>query len=377
VARRLMSPYAVSVSTMSRTKGSPSSGGTSGEENMKALVYRAPQQIEVVEVPKPRIEKPTDAILRVTTAAICGSDLHIYHGTLAAAEGLIVGHEFVGVVDEMGSAVEGFNIGQRVFVDAGLRCLACEACKRQLPICPNGGIFGNAAPWGTLQGGQAEFVRVPFAQRIMHPIADHLADEDVILLTDNMVTGYCAAEWGHIQPGDTVVVYGCGVVGLCAQVAARLFAAGRIFAVDRLPYRLEIARKLGSIPIDASSEDAPTRVRQETGLFGAPVVIEAVGARATLEMAFQSVRPGGTVSVVGVFTEDATLPMTMLSLTGVTIRMGLSTGQCLPRLLTMVESGELDLKFVFTHSLPLSEGSRAYQLFDKREEQALKVLLKP
>jgi alcohol dehydrogenase len=138
-----------------------------------------------------------------------------------------------------------------------------------------------------------------------------------------------------------------------------------------------MAKKVGSIPIDASSEDPPTRVRQETGLFGAPVVIEAVGARATLEMAFQSVRPGGTVSVVGVFTEDVTLPMTMFYLSSMKIRMGLASPECLPRLLAMVEGGSLDLKFVFTHSLPLSEGVRAYRLFDKREEEALKVLLKP
>jgi alcohol dehydrogenase len=346
------------------------------KKSMKALVYRAPERVEVAEVPKPRIEKPADAIVRVTTAGICGSDLHIYHGALSAVEGLIVGHEFVGVVDELGSAVEGFAVGQRVFVEAGLRCGICEACKRQLPFCPNGGIFGFSTPFGTLQGGQAEFVRVPFAQQIMHTIADHLADEDVILLTDNLPTGYTAAEWGNIQPGDTVVIYGCGVVGLCAQVAARLFGAGRVFAVDRLPYRLETAKKVGSIPIDASSEDPPTRVRQETGLIGAPVVIEAVGARATLEMAFQSVRPQGTVSVVGVFTEDATIPMSVLT-PGVTVRSGLASTLCLPRLLTMVESGGLDMKFVFSHTLPLSEGARAYRLFDKKEEQTLKVLLKP
>ena len=344
---------------------------------MKALVYRAPERVEVVEVPKPRIEKPTDAILRVTTAAICGSDLHVYHGLLSAVDGLILGHEFVGVVDEVGAAVEGLAVGQRVFVEAGLRCGVCEPCKMQLPFCPSGGIFGFSGPFGTLQGGQAEFVRVPFAQRITHPVADHLADEDVILLTDNMITGYSAAEWGNIQPGDTVVVYGCGVVGLCAQVAARLFGAGRVFAVDRLPYRLEMAKRVGSIPIDASSEDSPTRVRQETGLIGAPVVIEAVGARATLEMAFQSVRPQGTVSTVGVFTEDVTLPMSVFSVAGVTFRSGLASPQSLPRLLTMVEKGTLDLGFVFTHTLPLSEGARAYHLFDKKEEQALKVLLKP
>jgi threonine dehydrogenase-like Zn-dependent dehydrogenase len=344
---------------------------------MKALVYRAPERVEVVEAPKPRIEKPTDAILRVTTAAICGSDLHVYHGLLSAVDGLILGHEFVGVVDEVGAAVEGLAVGQRVFVEAGLRCGVCEPCKLQLPFCPNGGIFGFSGPFGTLQGGQAEFVRVPFAQRIMHPMADNLADEDVILLTDNMVTGYSAAEWGNIQPGDTVVVYGCGVVGLCAQAAARLFGAGRVFAVDRLPYRLEMAKRVGSIPIDASSEDPPTRVRQETGLIGAPVVIEAVGARATLEMAFQSVQPQGTVSTVGVFTEDVTLPMSVFSVAGVTFRSGLASPQSLPRLLTMVEKGTLDLRFVFTHTLPLSEGARAYRLFDKKEEQALKVLLKP
>jgi threonine dehydrogenase-like Zn-dependent dehydrogenase len=261
-------------------------------------------------------------------------------------------------------------------VEAGLRCGVCEPCKRQLPFCLNGGIFGFSTPLGTLQGGQAEFVRVPFAQRIMHPIADHLTDEDVILLTDNMLTGYTAAEWGSIQPGDTVVVYGCGVVGLCAQVTAQLFGPGRVFAVDRLPYRLEMAKRVGSIPIDASSEDPPTRIRQETGLLGAPVVIEAVGARATLEMAFQSVRPQGIVSVVGVFTEDATIPMSVLT-PGVTVRTGLASSLCLPRLLTMVESGGLDMKFVFSHTLPLSEGARAYRLFDKKEEQALKVLLKP
>jgi len=343
---------------------------------MKALVYRAPERVEVAEVPKPCIEKPTDAILRVTTAGICGSDLHVYHGLLSPVDGLILGHEFVGVVDELGSAVEGFTVGQRVFVEAGLRCGVCEPCKRQLPFCLNGGIFGFSTPLGTLQGGQAEFVRIPFAQRIMHSMPDHLTDEDVILLTDNLPTGYTAAEWGNIQPGDTVVVYGCGVVGLCAQVAAQLFGAGRVFAVDRLPYRLEMAKKAGSIPIDASAEDPPTRILQETGLVGAPVVIEAVGNPATLQMAFQSVRPLGTVSVVGVFTEDATIPMSVL-VPGVTVRTGLASTLCLPRLQTMVEGGELDLKFVFSHTLPLSEGARAYQLFDKKEEQALKVLLKP
>lgn len=344
---------------------------------MKALVYRAPEEVEVAEVPEPRIEKPTDAVVRVTTASICGSDLHIYHGALGAVEGLVLGHEFVGVIDEVGPAVEGFAVGQRVLIEPGLRCGACESCRSQLPFCANGGIFGVASPRNTLQGGQAEFVRLPFAQHIMLPIPDHLTDEDVILLTDAMVTGYCGAEWGTIQPGETVVVYGCGTVGLCAQIAARLFGAARVFAVDRLSYRLELAKRLGSIPIDASSEDAPARIRQETASVGAPVIIEAVGARETLEMAFRSVRPGGTVSVVGVFTEDVTLPMAMFSVTNVTLRAGIVDQESRPRLLAMVERGDLDLTFAFSHTLPLSEAARAYRLFDRKEDGALKILLKP
>jgi alcohol dehydrogenase len=277
---------------------------------MKAVVYRAPGQVEVAEVPKPRIEQATDAVVRVTTASICGSDLHIYHGLLSAVDGLTLGHEFVGTIDATGGAVQEFQVGERVMVDAAFRCGVCENCKNDLPGCPNGGVFGTSSPLNTLQGGQAEYVRVPFAQGIMHRVPEHLADEDVIFLTDNLPTGYTGARWGEIRPGETVAVFGCGPVGLCAQLCARMFGPARVFAVDLLPYRLEVARKVGSIPIDASREDAPTRLRRETGLVGVDVAIETSGARAALEAAFASVRPQGRVAVVGVFTEPVTLPST-------------------------------------------------------------------
>jgi alcohol dehydrogenase len=344
---------------------------------MKAVVYKAPGKVEVVEKPKPKIEQATDAVVRVTTASICGSDLHIYHGLLSAVEGLTVGHEFIGVVDELGDGVQGFEAGERVMVQAGFSCGVCESCKNQLPGCPNGGIFGFSGPMGTIQGGQAEYVRVPFAQRIMHKLPEHVDDEAAIFLTDSMVTGYTAAQWGEILPGDTVAVFGCGTIGLCAQLCAKLFGASRIFAVDLTPYRLEVARKIGSIPIDASSEDPATRLRGETGLMGVDVAIEAVGARAALEAAFASVRFLGRVSVVGVLSEPVSLPYPFFSVSNVTIRSGLADVQNLPRVIALVESGSLDPKFLISHTLPLTEAPRAYELFDRKEENALKILLKP
>lgn len=341
---------------------------------MKAITYQGPRRVELSEVERPRIEQPTDAIVRVTTASICGSDLHIYHGLISNVPGLILGHEFVGVVEEAGPAVD-FRPGERVMVEAGLRCGQCDPCKRGQG-CLYGGIFGTATPLGTLQGGQAEYVRVPFAQKIMHRIADDLTDEDVILLTDNFPTGYTAATWANIQPGDTVVVYGCGAVGLCAQISAQRYGAARVFAVDRVPERLAMAQRLGSIPLDLSKEDPAARVRAETGQWGADSAIEAVGSRAALESAFGAVRPGGTVSVVGVFTEPVTLPIQMFVLTGVTIRAGLGEVAQLPRLLRLVESREVDLKPIITHTLPLADAPRAYELLDGRSGGMVKLVLK-
>lgn len=344
---------------------------------MKALVYKAPSRVEVTDVDKPRIEQPTDAIVRVTTAGICGSDLHIYHGAPFAAEGLTVGHEFVGLVDELGPAVQNFEFGERVYVEAGFRCGICEPCKQQLPFCPNGGIFGTATPLGTLQGGQAEFVRVPMAQRIMHKFPEHLSDEDVILLTDNLPTGYTAADWGAIRPGDVVAAYGCGPVGLCALACVKMFDPARVYAIDLLDYRLEAAQKLGCIPINASKEDPVARIRMDTTLVGADVALETVGAPATLTNAFRTVKPGGTVSSVGIFGQDVTIPITELMVPTLTLRMGIASAESLPRLQAKVERGELDLKFILTHTFPLAEGARAYELFDRKEDNVLKVLLKP
>ncbi len=342
---------------------------------MKAITYKAPREVELSDVERPRIEKPTDAIVRVTSASICGSDLHIYHGLISNVPRLILGHEFVGVVEEAGAAVE-FRPGDRVAVEAGLRCGQCDLCKRDQG-CLYGGIFGFSTPLGTLQGGQAEFVRVPFAQKIMHRIPEGLADEDVLLLTDNFPTGYTAASWANIQPGDTVMVYGCGAVGLCAQIAAARFGARRVFAVDRVPERLALAERLGSVPVDFSAEDPAARIRQETAGLGADSAIEAVGSPAALESAFTAVRPRGTVSVVGVFTEAVTLPMQMLVLTGITVRAGLGEVSHLPHVLRLVESREVDLRPIISHTMSLADAPKAYRMLDNREAGMIKVVLKP
>ncbi len=341
---------------------------------MKAVVYRGPRQVELDDVERPRIEKPTDAIVRVTTASICGSDLHIYHGLLSDSPGLILGHEFVGIVDEVGDAVD-FRPGDRVMVEAGVRCGQCDQCKRERG-CAYGGIFGTASIFNTLQGGQAEYVLVPFAQKIMHLIAEGLTDEDVILLTDNFPTGYTGASWADIQPGDTVAVWGCGAVGLCAQLSARLMGAGRVFAIDRVPERLALAERLGSIPIDFSKEDPAARLRGETGDWGIDAAVEAVGSPAALESAAAAIRPGGTIGVVGVFTEPVSLPIPMFVIMGVTVRAGLGQVSALARLLRLVESRAVDLKQIITHTLPLSEAAKAYEMLDSRSGGMVKLVLK-
>jgi len=345
---------------------------------VKAAVFKGPRRIEVENVDKPQIQKPADAIVRVTAASICGSDLHIYHGLNGAAENLIVGHEFMGIVDELGEPSDGIQIGEKVFVDAGVSCLACDSCKNGFAtMCPNGGIFGVASAFWTLNGGQAEYVRVPYAQRHMHRIPQGISDEDALLLTDNAVTAYCAVEWGEVRPGDIVAVYGCGPVGLLTIAMAKLFRPAKIYAIDTVDYRLEAARRLGCLTLNPSQEDPAQRIWTDTMMAGANVVIETSGARAALENAFIAVGLNGRLSVISVFEEEATIPMSKLSVFGVTMRSGLTDSQARPKLIRLIQAGELDLKFVFTHTMPLVETGRAYEMLDRKEDGVVKIILKP
>jgi alcohol dehydrogenase len=349
-------------------------------QTMKAMVYRGVGRILLEEVPRPRILEPTDAIVRVTSAAICGSDLHILRGDYSVNEGTIIGHEFLGVVEQVGDHVTDFRPGERVLVFPGFRCGACEPCLRGMAMaCVKGGIFGNPTPYGSLDGAQAEYVRVPLAHKTLHRIPEGLTDEDVMLVTDMLPTGYFAAENGDIKPGDTVAVFGCGPVGLCAQICAQLFGPSKVFAVDMVDYRLKMAERLGSIPIDASEVDAPMRIRELTDGLGVNVAIEAVGSAATFNGCLQSARMTSNISIVGIFNEPIELPMQVLCITNKRITMGLPhrLPEYVPMLLELIKAGRVDAKPIITHTFPLSQGERAYELFDKRLDGALKVVLKP
>lgn len=350
------------------------------EETMKAMVYRGVGQILLEDVPKPKIIDPTDAILRVTSTAICGSDLHILLGDFSVDVGTIIGHEFLGIVEEVGDHVTAFAPGDRVLVLPGFRCEICEGCRKGIPMgCEKGGIFGNPTPYGSIHGGQAEFVRVPFAQRIMVPIPEELTDEQVMLVTDMLPTGYFGAENGDIQPGDTVAVFGCGPVGLCAQISAQMFGPSKVFAVDLLDYRLEVAEKFGSIPINAAEVDAPTRIRELTDGLGVNVAIEAIGAPAAFYGCLMSARVKSNISVVGIFSEGVELPLNTLCITNKRITMGLpiKLAEYVPMMIKQIQAGKIDTSPIISHVLPLSDGERAYDMFANKLDGALKIVLKP
>ncbi|MBI5116042.1 alcohol dehydrogenase catalytic domain-containing protein [Candidatus Poribacteria bacterium] len=349
-------------------------------QTMKAMVFRGVGRIVLEDVPRPVMSEPTDAIVRVTSTAICGSDLHILRGDYGVDEGTIIGHEFLGVIDKVGEHVTDFKWGERVLVHPGFRCGTCESCLKGNPLgCQKGGVFGNPTAFGSLNGGQAEYVRVPLAQKIMHRIPEGMTDEDVMLVTDMLPTGYFAAENGDIKPGDTVAVFGCGPVGLCAQMCAQLFGPSKVFAVDLVEYRLKMAERLGAIPVDSSKVDPVTRIHELTDGLGVNVAIEAIGTPATFYGCLQAARLTSNISIVGIFSEPVELLMPVLCLTNKRITMGLphKLPEYIPKLLDLIKAGRIDARPIITHILPLSKGEYAYDIFDKKLDGALKVVLKP
>jgi S-(hydroxymethyl)glutathione dehydrogenase/alcohol dehydrogenase len=385
---------------------------------MKAVVFHRPKDVRVDTVPDPKIEHPRDAILRVTATAICGSDLHIYNGAFPQLRPMVLGHEFMGIVEEVGKDVRNLVRGDRVVVPFPIACGLCWFCERGWPTqCehsnpdhygPEGGLlgdkggalFGYTDLYGGYAGGQAELVRVPFADYGPRKVPDGLRDEQVLFLSDILPTGYCAIEWADLKPGETVAVFGCGPVGLMAQKVARLKGAKRVFGVDLVPERLRMAAvAAGSETIDCGNEDPVERIREMTGGRGADVCVDAVGLEThrsmlkkvsnaihlqrgsitTLEDCLSAVRRGGRVTVVGVYggVYD-NFPLGQMLDKGITLR----TGQALvhghiDELMKLVEMGALVLDDIITHPLPLSEAPRAYDIFNRKEEGCVKVVLKP
>jgi len=344
---------------------------------MKALVYHGPGQRAWEEVPDPKIEEPTDALVRIDTSTICGTDLHILKGDVPEVKpGTILGHEAVGTVIETGSAVTTLQAGDRVLISCITSCGRCRFCKEgRYGLCTGGGgwIFGHL-----IDGLQAEYARVPFADTSVYKIPEELTDEDVLFLADILPTSFEVGVLnGGVEPGDTVAIVGAGPIGLAAVLTAKLFTPGRIVAIDPAQPRLEKALELGAdVAIDNSNEDAVERVMELTDGLGADVAIEAVGIPETFELCTDIVRPGGHVANVGVHGHPATLHLERLWIRDVTITTGLVDTNSTPRLLKLIAEGRLHATPFATHRFPLGETMAAYDVFgDAASTNALKVVL--
>ena len=344
---------------------------------MKGLVYHGPGQRSWDEVADPTIGVPTDAVVRIDSSTICGTDLHILKGDVPACQpGTILGHEAVGTIVEKGTAVTTLEVGDRVLVSCITSCGRCRFCKeRRYGLCTGGGgwIFGHL-----IDGLQAEYARVPFADTSVYKIPAELDDEEVLFLSDILPTAYEVGILnGRVEPGDTVAIVGAGPIGLAAVLTAGLYTPAHIVAIDRDDGRLARARDLGAdVTINNSSIDALAAVMDLTGGLGADVAIEAVGLPETFELCTELVRPGGRIANVGVHGHSATLHLETLWIRDLTITMGLVDTFTTPRLLDLVSEGKLNTLPFATHFFPLGETMSAYDTFaDAATTNALKVVL--
>ena len=348
---------------------------------MKALTYHGDRTVRLERVRDPSILEPHDAIVRVRVCAICGSDLHIYHGRERGLDhGCVMGHEFVGEIVELGADVEGLCKGERVLSPFTTNCGRCDYCRSGLTSrCVSGQLFGWVQGGDGLQGGQAEYVRVPLAGSTLVPVPNGVDDDVALLLGDVFSTGYFCAEQAALRPGSVCAIVGCGPVGLCAVIAARELNAGLIFALDRVPERLALAERWGATPIDIGSEDAVAVVREATSGHGADAVLEVVGNPAAHRTAIDLVRPGGTVSVVGVHNEgNFSFSPSEAYDKNLTYRVGRCPARRLAsELIPLVRDKDLDLGSILSHRLPLDAGVEGYRIFDKKLEGCVKVALIP
>ncbi|HEV7204158.1 MAG TPA: zinc-dependent alcohol dehydrogenase family protein [Jatrophihabitans sp.] len=344
---------------------------------MKALVYHGPDRLDWEEVPDPRIIDPTDAIVGVDSVTICGTDLHIRKGDVPeVSAGRILGHEAVGTVEAVGSAVSTVKPGDRVLVSCITACGRCRFCREhRYGQCLGGGgwILGH-----TIDGTQAEYVRVPFADTSTYAVPDHLDDEAVLMLADIMPTAYeVGAVNGRIRPGDTVVIVGAGPIGLAAVLSAKLYSPGRIVVIDIADGRLDAAKQFGAdLVVNPDFQDPVEAVRAVTDGLGADVTIEAVGTPATFELCTTLVRPGGHVANVGVHGAPATLHLEDLWIKDVTITTGLVDTWSTPTLLDLMKSGQVDPRPFVTHRFALDDVLDAYRVFGAPADTgALKVVM--
>ena len=352
---------------------------------MNAAVFERKNKIAFREVQKPT-PGPGEAVIRVTLTTICGTDVHILRGEYPVKEGLIVGHEPVGVVEAVGVGVTGYEPGERVIVGAITPCGQCRACLSgsQAQCDHGGGGYEALGGWrfgNTINGCQAEYVLVPNAQANLAKIPAGLSDEDVVLCPDIMSTGFSAAERGNVRIGDSVVVFAQGPIGLCATAGAKLSGASLIIGVDRIPGRLEMGRQLGAdVVLNSAEQDVVSEVRRLTG-GGADVAIEALGTQVTFENALRCVRPGGMVSSLGVYSGHLQVPLDAIAsgLGDHTIVTTLCPGgkERMRRLMNIVAAGRFSPRPLLTHSFRLEQIEEAYELFGHQRDGVLKVAIRP
>lgn len=343
---------------------------------MKGLVYGGPGRKSWSEIPDPRIVDPRDAVIRVDTATICGTDLHILNGDVPAVRpGRVLGHEAVGTVTAVGDGVSGLKVGDRVLASCISACGVCAYCRDgHYGQCLGGGgwILGHL-----IDGVQAEYARIPFADLSTYRLPETVSDESAVLLADILPTSYeVGVRNGRVQPGDTVVVVGAGPIGLAAILTAKLYSPTRIIAVDRAPSRLEAAKLFGADTTVLADDDPLETVLDATRGLGADVVMEAVGSPAAFELCTSMVRPGGRVANIGVHGEPATLHLEKLWIRNVTLTTGLVDTRSTPKLLDMLVAGQLDVGHLVTHRFPLDAIVEAYDVFARPAQTgALKVVL--
>ena len=351
---------------------------------MKATVFHGARDIRVEEVPRPHAGVG-EAVIRITLTTICGTDLHIVRGEYPVRPGLVIGHEPVGVIEELGDGITGYKIGDRVLVGAITPCGQCRAClSGQLAQCGHGHGYESIGGWrfgNTINGAQAEYLLVPYAQANLAKIPDELTDEQVVLLADIASTGFSGAESGNVRLGDSVVVFAQGPIGLCATAGAKLMGASLIIGVESDPTRAAMARKMGAdVVLNQKEVDVISEVKRLTD-GGADVAIEALGLQETFENALRCLRPGGTLSSLGVYSGKLQVPYDAFAagLGDYKIVTTLCPGgkERMQRLMSMVKSGRFDPTPLITHRFSLDNIVEAYEMFAERRDGVLKVAVRP
>lgn len=361
-------------------KGEQNAGTSleSASKKMKAVVYEGKEKICITQRPKPVIKDEHDAIIQVTLTTICSSDIHIKHGAVPkAVPGTILGHEFVGVVVETGSAVKRVKPGDRVAVNVETFCGECFYCKRgYVNNCTH--QHGGWALGCRIDGGQAEYARIPFADNGLTLIPKQVTDEQALFTGDLLSTGYWAAQIGDIKSGDTVAVIGAGPTGLCTMMCAKLYSPGKVIAIDTDEYRLELAKKQGlaDITLVPGKDDISACVLEESGGRGADTVFEVAGASDTFQMAWQIARPNATVVVVAMYEEDQILPLPGMYGKNLTFKTGGVDGCYCREIMDLIVSGKLNTDLLITHRCDFDEIMDAYEIFEKKQEHVIKYAVK-